>query len=107
MVETERQVGTARQRVDEESQRANAAEAAKGAAVKGEAEAKLAERTAKEGESFASAGGKKPVCIVTGGLGTTAVSYKGATYYVCCSGCREAFLEDPEKFIKEFNAKKK
>jgi len=28
------------------------------------------------------------------------------TYYVCCSGCRDAFNENPEKYIKEFNAKK-
>ena len=50
---------------------------------------------------------KKNECIVSGGLGTSTVSYKGQTYYVCCSGCREAFLEEPEKYIKEFEAKKK
>ena len=26
--------------------------------------------------------------------------YKGKTYYVCCSGCRDAFNENPEKFLK-------
>jgi hypothetical protein len=57
----------------------------------------------KEGESLASSG-KKNECIVTGGLGTMAVSYGGKTYYVCCSGCRDAFNENPEKFV---NAKKK
>jgi hypothetical protein len=50
---------------------------------------------------------KKNECIVSGGLGTMAVSYKGQTFYVCCSGCREAFLEEPEKYIKEYEAKKK
>jgi hypothetical protein len=60
----------------------------------------------KEGEAF-SGGGKKNVCCVTGGLGTMAVSYKGKTYYVCCSGCRDAFNENPEKVIKEFEAGKK
>jgi hypothetical protein len=61
----------------------------------------------KEGEPFAAGGGSSgPECIVTGGLGTTAVSYKGKTYYVCCSGCRDAFKEDPEKFIKEADKKK-
>jgi hypothetical protein len=60
----------------------------------------------KEGESLAGRG-KKNECIVTGGVGTIAVSYKGATYYVCCSGCREAFLETPEKFIQEFKKKRK
>jgi hypothetical protein len=50
---------------------------------------------------------KKNECIVTGGLGTMTVSYKGETYYVCCSGCADAFKENPEKYIKEFQAKKK
>jgi hypothetical protein len=59
----------------------------------------------KEGEDFA-AGDGKPVCIVSGGLGRTAVTYKGQTYYVCCSGCADAFKDDPEKYIKEFEAKK-
>jgi len=49
---------------------------------------------------------KKNVCIVTGGLGTRAVSYKGETYYVCCSGCADAFKENPEKYINEYKAKK-
>lgn len=60
----------------------------------------------KEGEAF-SGGGKKNICCVTGGLGTMAVTYKGKTYYVCCSGCRDAFNENPEKIIKEFEASKK
>lgn len=59
----------------------------------------------KEGVPFASGDGK-PECIVSGGLGTTAVMYMGKTYYVCCKGCRDAFLEEPEKYIKEFEAKK-
>jgi hypothetical protein len=59
-------------------------------------------------EGVSLAGGKKgPECIVTGGLGTTAVTYKGATYYVCCSGCRDAFNENPAKYIAEYEAKKK
>jgi hypothetical protein len=49
---------------------------------------------------------KKNECVVSGGLGTIAVSYKGETYYVCCSGCAEAFKEEPEKYIKEYKAKK-
>jgi YHS domain len=59
----------------------------------------------KEGESI-GAKEKKNECIVSGGLGTIAVSYKGVTYYVCCSGCKDAFTDNPEKFIKEFEAKK-
>jgi hypothetical protein len=60
----------------------------------------------KEGESFATAA-KKIECVVTGGLGTMPVSYNGVTYYVCCSGCRDAFYENPEKIIKEHLARKK
>jgi hypothetical protein len=59
----------------------------------------------REGESLGARENKKE-CIITGGLGTLAVSFKGVTYYVCCSGCRDAFNENPEKYIKEFNAKK-
>ena len=59
----------------------------------------------KEGESF-GATAKKNECVVTGGLGTMAVSYMGQTYYVCCSGCRDAFNENPAKIIKEYLARK-
>lgn len=60
----------------------------------------------REGVPFA-AGDTRPECIVSGGLGTMKVSYKGKDYYVCCSGCRDAFKEEPEKYIKEYEAKKK
>jgi hypothetical protein len=59
----------------------------------------------KEGVPFA-AGDTRPVCIVSGGVGTMPVTYKGKTYYVCCTGCRDAFQEDPERYVKEFEAKK-
>jgi YHS domain-containing protein len=49
---------------------------------------------------------KKNECVVSGGLGTIAISYKGETYYVCCSGCADAFKENPEKYIAEYKAKK-
>ena len=61
----------------------------------------------KEGESFGSSAGKRPECVVTGGLGTMAVSFNGMTYYVCCSGCRDAFNENPAKVIAEYLARKK
>lgn len=61
----------------------------------------------KEGVPFANAGDDKMECVVSGGLGTMAVTFKGKTYYVCCSGCRDAFKEDPEKFVKEFEAQSK
>jgi hypothetical protein len=61
----------------------------------------------KEGESIAGVAGKKgPVCVVSYGLGTIPVSHNGQTYYVCCTGCRDAFAENPAKFIKEYEAKK-
>jgi len=59
----------------------------------------------KEGVPFV-AGDGKPECIVSGGAGTIAVTFQGQTYYVCCSGCRAEFNETPEKYIKEFQAKK-
>jgi len=59
----------------------------------------------KEGVPFADVP-KGPECIVSGGLGTMKVTYNGKEYYVCCSGCRDEFKADPEKYIKEANAKK-
>jgi YHS domain-containing protein len=29
-------------------------------------------------------------------------TYKGKMYYFCCTGCRDAFKETPDKYIKEF-----
>lgn len=60
----------------------------------------------KEGVAFADVA-KGPECIVSGGLGTMKVSYKGKEYYVCCTGCRDEFKENPEKYIKEAEAKAK
>jgi hypothetical protein len=50
---------------------------------------------------------KKPECVVSGGLGTTTVSFGGETYWVCCSGCADAFKENPKKYVDEFKKKKK
>jgi hypothetical protein len=58
----------------------------------------------KDGEPFADVP-KGPECIVSGGLGTMTVVYKGQTYYVCCSGCRDEFRANPEKYIAEAKAK--
>ncbi|MCE9534161.1 MAG: hypothetical protein K8T89_24040 [Planctomycetes bacterium] len=54
----------------------------------------------KEGASIS--GGKKNECIVSGGVGTMAVSFEGKWYYVCCGGCRDAFTESPKKFVDEY-----
>ena len=60
----------------------------------------------KQGVAFATVN-NGPECVVSGGLGTMPVSFKGKTYYVCCSGCRDAFKEDPAKYVKEFEERKK
>lgn len=57
--------------------------------------------TQREGTSFAvsdSDYGEK-TCIISQGLGTIAVSYKGRSYWVCCTGCKAAFEADPETWI--------
>jgi YHS domain-containing protein len=53
----------------------------------------------REGESLAGAA-RRPECVVTGGAASIKVSYMGKDYYVCCSGCRDAFNENPEKVLK-------
>jgi len=59
----------------------------------------------KEGEAFAEVN-QGPVCIVSGGLAKTAVNYNGKTYYVCCSGCKRAFEDDPAKYVAEYEKSK-
>jgi YHS domain-containing protein len=54
----------------------------------------------REGAAFA-VGESGPICIVTEGRGSMPVSYNGKTYYVCCSGCRDLFKEDPEAILAE------
>lgn len=61
----------------------------------------------KEGVDFVDKGVSERECVVSGGLGTIAVSYKGKTYYVCCSGCRDEFNAEPAKYLKEFEEKRK
>jgi Archaeal TRASH domain len=60
----------------------------------------------KEGVPFADVGVLERECIVSGGLGTIAVSHEGKTYYVCCTGCRDEFRENAAKYVKEFEAKR-
>ena len=55
----------------------------------------------RKGGSFASAADAGPKCIVTGGRGSMTVEHNGKTYYVCCSGCKAAFLDDPAAIIAE------
>ena len=56
----------------------------------------------KDGEAFAAgAGGADlPKCIMTGGAAGMTVSYQGKSYPVCCTGCRDEFNDNPEKYAK-------
>lgn len=56
------------------------------------------------GERLAVAGGNQRKCIVTGGLGTIPVTHQGATYYVCCEGCLQAFNAAPDAIVAEYKA---
>lgn len=60
----------------------------------------------KEGESFAagSTAGNAPKCIITGGAATLTVTYQGKSFPVCCTGCRDEFEADPEKYAKKQSA---
>ncbi len=57
----------------------------------------------KEGESLAggTSSSEQPKCIVTGGSATMTIAYQGRTFPICCSGCRDEFNENPEKYIKK------
>jgi YHS domain-containing protein len=34
------------------------------------------------------------------------VEHDGKTYYVCCSGCRDLFNDDPEGVLAEYRERK-
>jgi YHS domain-containing protein len=44
-----------------------------------------------------------PVCGMTVVKSSAAATYeyKGAKYYFCSAGCKEAFVKDPEKYLKK------
>lgn len=60
----------------------------------------------REGTRLAVGTTSGPECVVTGGLGTIAVQHAGKTYYVCCTGCRDAFNDDPEGILKAYAERK-
>lgn len=60
----------------------------------------------RKGSSFAKNAASGPECVVTGGLGTIAVEYQGKKYFVCCSGCRDLFNDDPEGVLAEYRERK-
>ncbi len=57
----------------------------------------------REGESLASGAtsSERPKCIVTGGAASMTLVHGGKSYPICCTGCREEFNENPEKYIKK------
>ncbi len=57
----------------------------------------------KEGEAFAAGGSASdlPKCIITGGASTMTVSYQGKSYPLCCSGCRDEFNDNPDKYVQK------
>lgn len=59
----------------------------------------------REGTRLAESDQTGPECVVTGGVGTIKVSYKGETYWVCCTGCRDAFNDDPEGVLADYKKK--
>lgn len=59
----------------------------------------------REGTRLAESDQTGPECVVTGGAGTIKVSYKGETYWVCCTGCRDAFNDDPEGVLADYRKK--
>ena len=59
----------------------------------------------REGTRLAIPGANGPECVVTGGRATTPVTFMGKTYYVCCTGCRQAFEDDPAGIIAEYEKK--
>lgn len=63
--------------------------------------------TMREGRSFAVSedyGDKE--CVISQGLGTISIDYKGKTYWVCCSGCKAEFEAEPDKWIAKYEAQK-
>jgi hypothetical protein len=69
--------------------------------------ARLAEvGSTRKGSSFAKRAASGPECVVTGGLGTIEVEYEGKSYFVCCSGCKDLFEEDPAGVLADYHERK-
>lgn len=59
----------------------------------------------RSGSSIVTRKAGGPECVVTGGAGTIRVTHKGKTYYVCCSGCQQAFADDPEGVLVDYRTR--
>ena len=72
----------------------------------GDGYARLAEvGYTRKGSGFGK-GSTGPECVVTGGYGSIEVSHKGQKYFVCCTGCRDYFNDNPEEVLAEYKARK-
>jgi hypothetical protein len=72
----------------------------------GDGYARLAEvGYTRKGSNFGK-GSTGPECVVTGGYGSIEVSYKGQKYFVCCTGCRDYFNDNPEEVLADYKARK-
>ena len=72
----------------------------------GEGYSRLAEvGYTRKGSNFGK-GSTGPECVVTGGYGSIEVSYKGQKYFVCCTGCRDYFNDNPEEVLADYKARK-
>ncbi|MFN0197175.1 MAG: hypothetical protein ACKVT0_10535 [Planctomycetaceae bacterium] len=59
----------------------------------------------REGTRLAEPGAGEPECLVTGGYGSMKVMFGGETYYVCCTGCLQAFQADPAGVVADYKKK--
>lgn len=57
----------------------------------------------REGETLAASSSStdRPKCIVTGGAATMTLTYQGRTFPICCTGCRDEFHDNPEKYLQK------
>jgi YHS domain-containing protein len=64
------------------------------------------EKFVKDPEKYIKNIGDMMTCPVSGekiskSEAAESYEYEGKTYYFCCAGCKEKFIENPEKYIKE------
>jgi YHS domain-containing protein len=65
--------------------------------------------TLPEVKTTAPVAGEQTICPVMGGAidKNIFVEYKGKKVYFCCEGCKEKFLEEPEKYLAKLPQFKK
>jgi hypothetical protein len=59
----------------------------------------------RKGSGFGK-GSSGPECVVTGGFGSIVVTHKGKEYFVCCTGCRDYFNEQPDEVLADYAERK-